>query len=136
MICKTNQVHQQDQAVNSTKTSANIRLLLWNEINNWQINWLLYTNLLAPFARSQKSLHKHIVSNSGCKLTVAIFWTKFAQDRYLYSKTEKVNFIIEFWLFKSALVPNFSLNWQFWFFWPEGVFLVWNRKSGHHIFCT
>ena len=30
-----------------------------------------------------------------------------------------MNIIIEFRLFKLALVPNFSLNWQFWFFWPD-----------------
>ena len=47
------------------------------------------------------------------------FWTKFAQKRYLLSKAEKVNAIIEFWLFTLVLVPNFSLNWQFWFFWPD-----------------
>ena len=44
------------------------------------------------------------------------FWTKFAQERYLCSKTEKLDIIIEFRLFKLVLVPNFSLNWQFWFF--------------------
>ena len=38
------------------------------------------------------------------------FWNKFAQERYLWSKTEKVNIIIEFRLFKFALKPNFSLN--------------------------
>ena len=32
---------------------------------------------------------------------------------------EKVNIIIEFRIFKSVLVPNFSLNWQFSFFWPD-----------------
>ena len=47
------------------------------------------------------------------------FWTKFAQERYLWSKAEKVNIIIEFCIFKLVLVPNFSLNWQFWFFWPD-----------------
>ena len=47
------------------------------------------------------------------------FWSKFAQKRYLWSKAEKVNVIIEFWLFTLVLVPNFSLNWQFWFFWPD-----------------
>ena len=51
--------------------------------------------------------------------TILNFWTKFAQDRYLWSKTEKVNIIIEFRVFKLVLVPNFSLNWQFGFFWPD-----------------
>ena len=48
--------------------------------------------------------------------TILNFWTKFTQERYLCSKTEKVNIIIEFRIFKLVLVPNFSLNWQFWFF--------------------
>ena len=34
----------------------------------------------------------------------------------IWSKTEKVSIIIEFHLFKFVFVPNFSLNWQFWFF--------------------
>ena len=29
------------------------------------------------------------------KLTILIFWTKFAQKEYIQSKTEKVNFTIE-----------------------------------------
>ena len=64
------------------------------------------------------------------------FWTKFTQQRYLCSKTEKVDIIIEFCIFKLVLVPNFSLNWQFWFFWPDlpkKVFSVENRKSQHGI---
>ena len=47
------------------------------------------------------------------------FWTKFTQEKYLHSKTEKVNIIIEFCMFKLILVPNFSLSWQFWSFWPD-----------------
>ena len=51
--------------------------------------------------------------------TILNYWTKFAQERYLWSKTEKVNIIIEFHLLKLVLVPNFNLNRQFWFFWPD-----------------
>ena len=47
------------------------------------------------------------------------FWTKFAQQRYLWSKTEKVNIIIEFGLFKLVFVAHFSLNGQFWSFGPD-----------------
>ena len=75
------------------------------------------------------------------------FWTKFTQEIYLYSETEKVNIIIEFHIFELALVPNFSLNWQFTFFtiynykqkkWTRLIFyiifhirisLVWNFSS-------
>ena len=74
------------------------------------------------------------------------FLTKFPQERYLWSKTEKVNMIIEFPMFKLFLMPNFRLNWQFWtrfakkgFFWTRHNFyiillhiqisLVWNFSS-------
>ena len=51
--------------------------------------------------------------------TILNFWTKFTQESYLCSKTEKVNIIIEFRMFKLVLVPNFSWNWHFWSFWPD-----------------
>ena len=62
------------------------------------------------------------------KLTILIFWTKFFQKDYFQSKAEKVNSTIEL-----VKVPNFSLKWQFWFFFfyqicPERVFPVENRK--------
>ena len=70
--------------------------------------------------------------------TILNYWTKFAQERYLWSKTEKVNIIIEFRLFKLVLVPNFSLNWQFWFFWPDlpkkGFSGLKQKKWTPHIF--
>ena len=59
--------------------------------------------------------------------TILNFWTNFAQERYLWSKTEKLNIIIEFCSFKLVLAPNFSLNWKFWFsdwIYPKRVFLV------------
>ena len=45
------------------------------------------------------------------------FWTKFAQKGCFLSKTEKVktNTTIAFCIFKLDWLPNFSLNWQFWF---------------------
>ena len=48
--------------------------------------------------------------------TILHFLTKFTQERCLCSKTEKVNIITEFHLFKLVLVPTFSLNWTFWVF--------------------
>ena len=38
-----------------------------------------------------------------------IFWTKFAQKWYFWSKTEKVNIIL----------PDFSLKWQVFIFWTQ-----------------
>ena len=46
--------------------------------------------------------------------TILNFWTKFAQERYLWSKRGKVNIIIEFRIFKLL-----SLYQIFWFFWPD-----------------
>ena len=53
------------------------------------------------------------------KLTILIFWTKFAQKGYFQSKTEKVNITTEFRMFGLGQVPNFSLNWQYWFLVPN-----------------
>ena len=69
--------------------------------------------------------------------TILNFWTKFTQERYLCSKTEKVN-IIEFRIFKLVLVPSFSLNWQCWFFWldlpKKGFSVLKQKKCTPHIF--
>ena len=48
-----------------------------------------------------------------------VFWTKFAQKCCFWSKTEKENTIIEFYIFELVQVTNTSLNWQFWFFEPN-----------------
>ena len=49
-----------------------------------------------------------------------------------------MNIIIEFRIFKLVLVPNFSLNWQFWFFWPDlhkkGFSGLKQKKWTPHIF--
>ena len=70
--------------------------------------------------------------------TIFNFWTKFVLERYLWSKTEKKNIIIEFRIFKLVLVPNSSLNWLFWFFWPDlhekGFSGLKHKKWTPHIF--
>ena len=38
------------------------------------------------------------------------------RKRCFRSKTEKENIAIEFCMFELVWIPNFSLNWQFWFF--------------------
>ena len=50
--------------------------------------------------------------------TILNFWTKLTQERYLCSKTGKVN-IIKFRIFKLVSVPSFGLNWQFPLFWLD-----------------
>ena len=65
------------------------------------------------------------------KVTILIFWTKFVQKECFRSKTEKMNRAIAFCIVELAELPNFSLNWQFWFFWPnlpKREFQVKNRK--------
>ena len=42
-----------------------------------------------------------------------LFWN------HLWSKTEKVNITIEYYIFKLVSVTTFSLNWKFWFFGPS-----------------
>ena len=55
---------------------------------------------------------------------------------YFQSKTENVNTTIEFCIFKLVWVPNFSLNWQFWFFRPnlpkKGVSCLKQKSENHH----
>ena len=91
---------------------------------------------------NRKSEHHHwilhIRISLGTKfllqLTILIFWTKFAQSRCFWSKTEKVYTTIEFYIFELVYVPNFRFNWQFWFFFffdqncPKRVFPVENGK--------
>ena len=50
-------------------------------------------------------------------------------------KRKNVNVTVEFCIFKLALVPNFSLNWQLKFFdpiCPKWAFCVENRKREHY----
>ena len=65
------------------------------------------------------------------KLKILIFWTKFAQKAEFQSKTEKVNITIEFCILELVYVPNFSLNWHWFFFYqicPKREFPVENGK--------
>ena len=48
------------------------------------------------------------------KVAIFIFSTKFVQKEYFWSKTEKVNITIEFYIFELILELNFTLNNQFW----------------------
>ena len=53
------------------------------------------------------------------KLTILIFWTKFAQKGFFRSKTEKLNTTTEFCIFELIQIPCFGLNSQFLFFRPN-----------------
>ena len=41
------------------------------------------------------------------------------QQQHFRSKTEKVNTVIDFYIFELVYVSSFTLNWQFWFFKPN-----------------
>ena len=70
----------------------------------------------------------------GYQLNQAIFmfWTKFAQKGYIWSKTRKMNIAIEFdiYVIYCRLSTKFHLMQTRVF--PNRVFLVSNRKSEHH----
>ena len=53
------------------------------------------------------------------KLTISTSWTKFTQKGHFWSKTKKVNIIIEFCKFELVYLSSFTLNWQFHFFGPN-----------------
>ena len=94
--------------------------------------------------KNRKSKHQHWIRNIQItslgirfqlKLTILDFWTKFAKKDFFWSKPEKANISTEFSIFKLVYWPNFSLNWQFWFFEPnlqKSVFLVECGKSEHY----
>ena len=52
------------------------------------------------FKENMLLLHISLGSKFQVKLTILIFWTKIVQKGYFWSKTEKVNTIIEFCIFE------------------------------------
>ena len=96
-----------------------------------------------PFSNRKSEHHRgilHIQISLGTKfqlkLTILIFWAKFAQKEYLQWKTEKVNITIEFWIFELVLVPNFTLNKRFWILEAnlpkKGIFSQKEKNEHHH----
>ena len=70
-------------------------------------------------------------TNFQFKLSILIFWTKYAQNGCFRLNTEKVNNTIEFYIFELVLGPNFGLNWQFCFLdqvCPKRVFFIQKRE--------
>ena len=53
------------------------------------------------------------------QLLIKRFLDQIFPKRVFPFKNRKVNSTTEFCIFKLVLVPNFSLNWQFWFFGPN-----------------
>ena len=67
------------------------------------------------------------------KLTILIFWTKFAKKGYFQSKAEKLNIPIEFCIFELVQEPNFSASTDNFYFLdqvcPKRVFSVFQSKT-------
>ena len=99
---------------------------------NFSLNWKFW--FFGPHLtkkgisnHKQKSEHHHWIlhiwislsTKFQVKLTVLIFWTKFALKSYFWSKTEKMNITIESSIFELVEVPNLSLSWKFYFFGPN-----------------
>ena len=53
---------------------------------------------------------KSIMADTSFKLTILIFWIKFAQKGYFQSKTIKVKIILESCILELVSVANFGLN--------------------------
>ena len=75
-------------------------------------------------------------TNFQLKLTIAIFWTKFAKKgSYFQSKTDKIDTTIEFCIFELVLhqISLWTNNFEFLDqICPRKIFMVKNRKSEHH----
>ena len=82
-----------------------------------------YHKRVSPVKNRERKHHHLILHIRIClgtklklKLTIFIFFTKFAQIGYFRSNTQKkVNTSIEFYIFELVWVPNFTFNWQFCF---------------------
>ena len=99
-------------------------MILWNKFQlklTILIFWSKFTSKKILSAEDRKSelldrilqIRISLGNKFQLKLTIFINWTKFAQKRYFWSKTEKVITTIEFGIFESLWVSNFSLNWPF-----------------------
>ena len=75
-------------------------------------------------------------TNFQLKLTIAIFWTKFAKKRsYFQSKINKIDITTEFCIFKLVFhqVSLWTNNFKFFDqICPRKIFMVKNRKVEHH----
>ena len=85
------------------KQFSRTRILPNKNTENEYYHWILYIriSLGIKLYSEQRNLN---------------FGTKFAPNRFLWSKTEKVNITIKFCIFELVLGPNFSFSWKFVFF--------------------
>ena len=106
-----------------------------------KLNWLLkfWSKLTQKGHFGTKKMKISLSIKFHFERTILNFWTKFAQRRYLWSKVEKWTSSLNsaysnYTCYQiSAVTDNFDFFDQIY---PKKVFLVWNRKSEHHIFST
>ena len=86
----------------------------------WQIRFFgpnLAKEYLVRIGKKWTTYESHIFQISRNQTSASRI--KFASKGYFQSKTEKLNSTMKFCIFKLVLLPNFSLNWQFWFSGPN-----------------
>ena len=111
---------------NTEKVDSKIELCIFElaYVPNFSLNWQFSFSgsslrKKGISGQKQKSEQRHwslhiwikLPRKFQLKVIISTFWTKFTQKEDFQSKAEKVNFTIEFCIFKLVYVPNFSLNW-------------------------
>ena len=103
----------------------------WSNKYQLKLTILIFWSNLSPkgyfLSKTEKSDHHywilHILISVGTKfqlkLAILTFSTKITQKGYFQCKVENVNTTIESYMFNLVWAPNFSLNWQLWFFEPN-----------------
>ena len=100
------------------------------KVPNFSLNWQfcffgLKSSQKGYFSLKQKIEHYHWIphirislgTKFQVKLTIFIFWSKLAQNRYHWSKTEKVNSTIKFCVFQLVWIPQ--LKFKMLIFWTK-----------------
>ena len=90
------------------------------------------------FIENEKSEYHHWIqqiritlgSKFQLKLSMLIFWMRFDQKGYFWSKTGQVKRNIESCIFKLPWAWNFSLNWPCWFFGQNLLTRIFQVKKG------
>ena len=104
-----------------------------------QIFWTKFAQN-SIFGLKQKSEHHYWILNSRIslctkfqfKLTILIFWTKFAQKGYFWSKIEKVHY---YWILHIRISLGNTIL-LFWNIFPKNVILYFRSKTEKINFTT
>ena len=120
---KTGYFHSKTEKINIFIEFFLLELVLVPNFTPNKQFWILRTNLPKKKSSGQKwrkcwimHIRISLCTKFQLILTVLIFWIKFTQKGYFWSKINKVNTTTKFCIFELVWVSNFSLNWQFWFY--------------------